>query len=200
MNLLPSVSTPQPPRSPAAAPVCDPILGAEAAPPPSSPENPATRPPSTASSAIPDAPSPAGEDPSPARDHRIPLGKSGEDLALTWLLSRGYRLLERNYRFGRHGELDLIVTAPEGDLVFVEVKTGLTDAAGDPLGWVNGRKQHKIQRIAQAWCLERGIDMNRPMRFDAIGVQSSSHGEPTVTHVPHAFLPDGAGYWRGGGG
>ena len=117
-------------------------------------------------------------------------------MALTWLLAHGHRLIERNYRFGRHGELDLIVESPEGDLAFVEVKTGLSDAAGDPLGWVNGRKQHKIQRIAQAWCLERGIDMNRPIRFDAIGVQITASGTPVITYVPHAFLPDGAGYWR----
>ena len=198
MSLLPPGPAPQPPPPPAApAGACAP---AEAAPPPPSPVNPAARQAGAPSPGAPDAPARTGDDPPPARDHRLPLGKSGEDVALTWLLARGYRLLERNYRFGRHGELDLVVTAPDGDLVFVEVKTGLSDAAGDPLSWVNGRKQHKIQRIAQAWCLERGIDMNRPMRFDAVAVHAAPNDEPVVVHVPHAFLPDGGGYWRGGGG
>jgi putative endonuclease len=132
------------------------------------------------------------------RDHRIPLGRTGEDAALTWLLARGYTLIERNYRFGRHGELDLIMEAPEGDIAFVEVKTSRSSTAGDPLGWIHGRKQHKVQRIAQAWCLQRGINMNRPMRFDAVAVHTGPDGTEHVVHVPNAFLPDGKGYWRSG--
>lgn len=174
------------PTPPSVSSSCPPSLPA-ARPDRASPQTPAA----------PSPPDPAVSVPPASQDHRIPLGRSGEDLALTWLLARGYRLLERNYRFGRHGELDLIMETPDGDLAFVEVKTGLSDAAGDPLGWVNGRKQHKIQRIAQAWCLERGVNMDRPMRFDAVGVQASTGGDALITHVPHAFLPDGAGYWRG---
>lgn len=131
------------------------------------------------------------------RDHRIPLGRTGEDVALTWLLARGHTLIERNYRFGRHGELDLIVATPEGEIAFVEVKTSRSSTAGDPLGWIHGRKQHKIQRIAQAWCLQRGIHMNRQMRFDAVAVHTGRDGTEHVVHVPNAFLPDGKGYWRG---
>jgi|GEM_PF-316145 len=139
--------------------------------------------------------------PSPAdatRDHRIPLGRTGEDAALTWLLARGYALIERNFRFGRHGELDLIMATPEGDIAFVEVKTSRGSTAGDPLGWIHGRKQHKIQRIAQAWCLQRGVSMNRPMRFDAVAVHTGPNGEVNIVHVPNAFLPDGGAYWRSG--
>lgn len=167
-----------------------------------SPTSPSVTPSST--TARPDPASPCGPaappPPEPATapgDHRIPLGRSGEDLALTWLHARGYRLVERNYRFGRHGELDLIMETPEGDLAFIEVKTRRSETAGDPLGWIHGRKQHKIQRIAQAWCLERGMNMNRPMRFDAVAVHAGPDGDPVVVHVPHAFLPDGGGYWRG---
>ena len=144
----------------------------------------------------PSSPSPPAKPP-PGDGRHIALGRSGEDAALAWLLARGYRLVERNYRFGRHGELDLILEAPEGDLAFVEVKTGGSDAAGDPLGWIHGRKQHKIQRVAQAFCLERGIDPNRPMRFDAVAVTPGADAAPVIVHVPHAFLPDGKGYWRG---
>jgi putative endonuclease len=127
----------------------------------------------------------------------IQTGRKGESLALTWLLSRGYTLRESNYRFGRHGELDLIMDAPDGDIVFVEVKSSRQDRAGDPTGWVTPRKQYKIQRIAQAWCLQRGIG-DCAMRFDVVGVAMTADGEATITHIPHAFLPDGSGYWRTG--
>lgn len=164
-----------------------------------SPSCPAARPdPATpCAPTAPSLPDPAASPPEAPPDHRIPLGRSGEDLALTWLHAHGHRLIERNYRFGRHGELDLIMETPEGGLAFVEVKTRRSETAGDPLGWIHGRKQHKIQRIAQAWCLERGIDMNRPMRFDAVAVHAGPGDEPVIVHVPHAFLPDGGGYWRG---
>lgn len=149
-----------------------------------------------ASTEPPSSPSPSPRVPPSGDGRHIALGRSGEDTALAWLLARGYRLVERNYRFGRHGELDLVMEAPEGDLAFIEVKTGASDAAGDPLGWIHGRKQHKIQRIAQAFCVERGIPEDRPMRFDAVGVTAGPDGKPVVVHVPHAFVPEGKGYWR----
>ena len=50
------------------------------------------------------------------------LGKSGEDLACRYLVDKGYKILERNFR-KPWGELDIIAKSPEKILVFVEVKT-----------------------------------------------------------------------------
>jgi hypothetical protein len=47
-------------------------------------------------------------------------GAWGEDLALHYLTTRGYELVERNYRT-RYGEIDLILRNDDL-LVFVEVK------------------------------------------------------------------------------
>ncbi|MFM7462615.1 MAG: YraN family protein [Actinomycetota bacterium] len=44
------------------------------------------------------------------------LGLLGERLAESYLLHRHYRVIERNWR-GAHGEIDLVVTAPDGELV-----------------------------------------------------------------------------------
>ena len=130
------------------------------------------------------------------RENHIEAGRNGEAAALAHLLRLGYILRDRNVRFGR-GELDLVMDAPDGDLVFVEVKTSRQDRAGDPAGWVTPRKQLQIQRVAQGYCLERGIG-DRPMRFDvvAVDVDPAAPGGETVRHIPHAFLPNGAGYWR----
>jgi putative endonuclease len=48
------------------------------------------------------------------------IGDRGEEIALRYLLRKGYSLVERNYRT-RYGELDLILRH-ENTLVFVEVK------------------------------------------------------------------------------
>lgn len=136
--------------------------------------------------------------PQPSENH-IEAGRNGETATLTYLLRRGYILRDRNIRFGR-GELDLVMTAPEGDLVFVEVKTSRQDRAGDPAGWVTPRKRLQIARVAQGYCLERGLltgaANDRPMRFDVVAVDLTRPGEEGVRHIPHAFIPDGGAYWR----
>ncbi len=50
------------------------------------------------------------------------LGKSGEDLACRYLVDKGYRIIERNFR-KPWGELDIIAKSLDKTLVFVEVKT-----------------------------------------------------------------------------
>jgi len=50
------------------------------------------------------------------------LGKSGEDLACGYLVDKGYKILERNFR-KPWGELDIVAKSPNKTLVFAEVKT-----------------------------------------------------------------------------
>lgn len=133
------------------------------------------------------------ENGSPEANH-IRTGREGEALALSYLHDRGFSLRARNFRFGR-GELDLVMRAPDGDLVFVEVKASRGEQAGDPAGWVNGRKQLQVQRIAQGYCLEHGLG-DEPMRFDVVAVEWDESGTPKVRHIPNAFLPNLRGYWR----
>ncbi len=127
-------------------------------------------------------------------DSRIDAGRRGEDLALEHLTRMGYRLLQRNFRF-RRGEIDLIVEAPQGDLVFVEVKASRGESAGDALEWVTPRKQRQIQRVAQGYCLQHN-GPDRPMRFDVVGVDLNSVGGSAIRHIPNAFLPEAANYFR----
>lgn len=126
--------------------------------------------------------------------NHIEAGRNGEAVALAWLLKQGFVLRDRNVRFGR-GELDLVMETPEGDLAFIEVKTSRQDRAGDPAAWVTPRKQLQVQRVAQGYCLTRGID-DRPMRFDVVAVDLTLPDDQGVRHIPHAFLPDGKAYWR----
>ena len=64
----------------------------------------------------------------PANKSKMQLGKAGEDLAVDYLLERGYTIVVRNYR-ALHAEIDIICEHPLSldaslpELVFVEVKT-----------------------------------------------------------------------------
>jgi putative endonuclease len=131
--------------------------------------------------------------------NHIEAGRNGEVVALTYLLRQDYTLRDRNIRFGR-GELDLVMDAPDGTLVFVEVKTARQDRAGDPAGWVTPRKQLQIARMAQGYCLERalitGTNNERAMRFDVVAVDLTLPDLSGVRHIENAFIPDGRAYWR----
>ena len=110
-------------------------------------------------------------------------GKYGEDLAVNYLIKNGYAIVERNYRFSRYGEVD-IIALDKDVLCFVEVKTRTSRAFGDPLEAINFKKQQKIRAVATAYLKQHHIlDCN--CRFDAIAVMGENDGE--VNHIQDAF-------------
>jgi putative endonuclease len=110
-------------------------------------------------------------------------GAWGEDLALRYLLRRGYRLLARNYR-KRRGEIDLIVTDDE-TLVFVEVKLRRSTGYGDPLEAVTSRKQATIRSLAEQYLAENQPEFET-LRFDVIGILATRSGT-RIVHIKEAF-------------
>ena len=95
------------------------------------------------------------------------LGAKGEGIAVRYLKSRGYRILERNYRI-RLGEIDII--AEQGaDLVFIEVKTRSDTLFGSPFDSVTAPKQRQLSKVALEYISKHGCH-NRPARFDVVGV------------------------------
>ena len=120
------------------------------------------------------------------------VGRQGEDLAWQFLAAKGYRLLHKNFRFGRQ-EIDLIVEDPNRVLVFVEVKTNRGHQHGPSEARVNGLKIRRIQRVAQRFCWQTS-QADREMRFDVIGIEDFS-GKPILQHLENAFLPESVGYY-----
>jgi putative endonuclease len=116
-------------------------------------------------------------------------GRRGEDVAAAHLEAKGYRVLDRNYRFGRE-EVDIVAFQPTpaddgGVIVFVEVKARSGDGFGAPEAAVDRAKQQAILRVAEAYLHERRL-MPSPTRFDVVAVRFGN-GEPVVTHFENAF-------------
>ncbi len=90
---------------------------------------------------------------------------------MSFLADRGFELLERNYRSGRAGEIDLIVR--KGNLiVFVEVKSRNTTVYGGPLYAINQRKKQTLRLVASQF-LSRRPELNSTeivFRFDMIAL------------------------------
>ena len=112
------------------------------------------------------------------------FGKLGEELAVNYLIGKGYEILERNWR-NIHKEIDII--AKDGkDLVIVEVKTRQSDEYGDPDVAVTKKKQRMLIAAANAYITRNNLDIET--RFDIISIVFKDDA-PVIEHIEDAFLP-----------
>jgi len=115
---------------------------------------------------------------------RRKIGLEGEEIALSFLSSLGYRLLAKNFRC-RLGEIDLIMQ--DGPVtVFVEVKTRCNHLYGSPQEAVSPAKQARIRRLAQYYLLTKN-ERETPLRFDVIAIMLSKPGKPVIQHLKGVF-------------
>lgn len=101
-------------------------------------------------------------------------GDAAEDQALRWLQARGLRLLHRNYRTpGRGGgEIDLIMQAADGTVVFVEVRQRSRNDFGGAAASITAVKRQRIIRAAHHYLLRwRNLP---PTRFDVVTLDAGA--------------------------
>lgn len=118
-------------------------------------------------------------------------GDAAETTALAHLQARGLRLLARNWRApGRGGgELDLVMQAGDGTLVFVEVRARRSQSHGGAGGSVTAGKQRRTVRAAQHYlqqAMARGMGEPPPCRFDVVLVEGEG-AALQVQWLPAAF-------------
>ena len=70
-------------------------------------------------------------------------GKYGEDLAVNFLLKKGFKILERNFRYSKYGEID-IIAFKNGVIRAIEVKTRTSLIFGEGIEAVTKEKLRKI--------------------------------------------------------
>jgi len=114
------------------------------------------------------------------------LGRTGEERAAKFLVSKGYRILERNYST-RSGEIDLI-GMHQGTVAFIEVKTRSNDAFGAPELAVDHRKQQRMIKAALGYIKEKKLHQV-PCRFDVVAIISTAN-EQQVELIQNAFEID----------
>ncbi|KAB2889737.1 MAG: YraN family protein [Desulfobulbaceae bacterium] len=121
-------------------------------------------------------------------EKRLALGRKGEELAVSALGRKGFRILARNYR-RPFGEIDII--ARDGNCVaFVEVKTRRAAGAYTPAEAVTRRKQVQIARVAQEYLAANRL-LDTPSRFDVVTVVIEADGRHRIEHFADAFnLPE----------
>lgn len=115
------------------------------------------------------------------------IGDEGEDLAVAFLESNGYTILERNYHF-EHAEVDIVAYDNASCIVFVEVKTRSSNQYGEPEEYIDKEKKQNVYKAAEAWVYERKMD-GAPIRFDVISILQQSEEAPEIKHFEEAFTP-----------
>ena len=112
---------------------------------------------------------------------RQALGAAAEQVAADQLLSKGYRILERNWR-RRWGELDIVARAPDGTVVIVEVRSRRgPDASALAAESIGPRKQRRVAELAASYLASE--HPGAEARIDVITVAFSAAGR--VEHVEH---------------
>ena len=118
------------------------------------------------------------------------LGKYGEEAAAQYLISKGYTILARDWRYGRSlRDIDIIAkSADETTIVFVEVKTRRPKELIPAMKAIDRRKLLNISNAAN-----RYIKMYRiveKVRFDAIIVHVERYTNKTsIEHYENIYNP-----------
>ncbi len=112
------------------------------------------------------------------------LGELAEGMAQQYLSKLGYKIKETNWY---HGHLELDIVAQDGDeLVIVEVKARTGIRYEHPSEAVTNSKIKRIVEAADAYIIEKDIDLET--RFDVITIIFFKQGHE-LEHFKDAFYP-----------
>jgi putative endonuclease len=112
------------------------------------------------------------------------LGQKGEESAAAYLKQKGFRILFRNWKWGKH-EID-IIAENKNFIVFIEVKTRTVNPKMDPVTAVTNEKQKSIIRAADGYLQRYKID--KESRFDIVTIISKNE-DFEIDHIEDAFYP-----------
>lgn len=115
----------------------------------------------------------------------LKLGRLGEDLAINALVEAGYEVIHKNIKISKR-EIDVI--AQDGqNLVFIEVKTRSSDKFGAPAEAIDQKRQKRLKKAAEIYCLGKKLTNKVSVRFDVVTVDFTKSKEPGVEIIKNAF-------------
>lgn len=117
------------------------------------------------------------------------LGRIGEDIACSYLIHKGYFVIERNFR-SKYGEID-IICRHKRTIIFIEVKTRSDIQSGYPYEAVDQAKQAKIVKAAFCYLNKYSIPYT-DIRVDVISIvtQENFHAQYSLSHYQNILSID----------
>lgn len=118
-----------------------------------------------------------------------PLGDLGEKIAREYLENKGYKILDKNFRYSKLGELDII--AQHGnDVVFLEVKTRMKTGPGGfwPEDNITYNKQKKLIKLSQIWLAKHPAKagQDRDWQIDVLAIEIYRDNTHDIRHLENA--------------
>ena len=117
------------------------------------------------------------------------FGDTGEDIAVHYLLKRGYRIISRNYK-NKIGEVD-IVAGKTRRIYFFEVKTrlGSEKELFLPEQSVHPVKQEKLRRVCAMYLAENKYKLSQEWQIDILAIIiDKSTKKATIRHIENAVF------------
>lgn len=115
------------------------------------------------------------------------LGKLGEDLVAEWVVKKRGQVLVTRWHC-TFGEIDVVALNPDGDLIFIEVKTrSPRNIDEDGVLAVTRTKQRKLIQSAKLFQLKHPSHQARNCRFDIALVRARSP-QPHPTRTPNPSI------------
>ena len=111
------------------------------------------------------------------------IGLNGEQAAAAYLKSKGFKIIQANYRVAG-AEVDIVASTGRV-LCFIEVKTRKTCDYGAPEAFVTRAKQLKIIRAAKIFSTRKPY-REYQVRFDVVSVLRSADAM-ACDHLENAF-------------
>ncbi len=112
------------------------------------------------------------------------IGQATEEMACNFLISRGGRILEKNYRC-KQGEIDII--AADGRYIcFIEVKYRQNNRYGEPSEALTASKIQHICKVSKFYLYSKYKSYDLPVRYDVIAI-SPEEKMLTFKWIKNAF-------------
>ena len=113
------------------------------------------------------------------------IGSFGEALARDYLISKGYKILNMNFR-NKFGEID-IICKKNNLLIFCEIKSRYTDTFGSPIESITYYKQRQIIKLSEIYLLYKKYQ-NYNVRYDVIEIIfNNKNASFKLNHLKDAF-------------
>jgi len=113
------------------------------------------------------------------------LGDLGEKIAEKYLKDKGYKILDKNFRYSKLGELD-IIAEKSNNIFFVEVKTRKKTGPGGflPEDNITYDKQKKLIKLSQIYLLKHPAAAGWQIDILAIDVYRDNSSD--IRHLENA--------------
>ena len=115
------------------------------------------------------------------------LGDVGERIAGNYLKNKGYKILDKNFRYSKLGELDIIAQKGD-DIIFFEVKARMKKGVSEfrPEDNITFTKQKKLVKLAQIYLAKRKL-LDNSWQIDILAIEIYRDNTSDIRHLENAI-------------